>query len=148
MKDNSWIDMMEKMQDIRLFANLNVRRIEKGSIISSQELDMLSRIGFSDVPRMPLELAEQTGLKKSAVSRLIENLEKKEFIIKEYSLKDKRSYTLKITEKGSQALEQTCRYYLEPIYELRNALGEKRFEALTAQIKEADNVLQNRRQTK
>lgn len=144
----NWIDMMEKMQNIRLFSNLHVRRVKKGSITSSQELDMLSRIRLSDVSRTPMELAVQTGLGKSSVSRLIEHLEKNEFITKRYSSEDKRSYTLHITEKGDKELEQTYRYYLEPIYELRRTLGEERFEALTTQIEEANHMLQNRRKIK
>lgn len=145
MENVNWIDMMEKMQDIRLFSSLHVRRAKKGDITSSQELDMLSRIGLSEVARTPLELTVQTGLSKSAVSRLIEHLEKKEFIIKQFNSKDKRSYTLHITEKGNQALEHTYRYYLEPIYHLRRTIGEERFESLTTQIKEANRMLQNRR---
>lgn len=144
MDEFNWIDMMAKMQDIRLFASLNVRRTKKGGITSSQELDMLSRIALSKVSHTPLELSAQTGLSKSAVSRLIEHLEKKEFITKQYNSKDMRSYTLLSTEKGNTELERTYRYYLEPVYNLRRTLGEERFEALITQIREANNILQNK----
>lgn len=146
MEEFNWIDMMEKMQDIRLFASLNVRRTKKDGIASSQELDMLSRIVLSEVSRTPLDLTMQTGLSKSAVSRLIEHLEKKEFIKKQYNSKDMRSYTLLSTDKGNRELERTYRYYLEPIYNLRRTLGKERFEALIAQIREANSILQNRRE--
>lgn len=144
MEDFNWIDMMAKMQEIRLFASLNVRRTKKGGITSSQELDLLSRIVLSEVPRTPLELSVQTGLSKSAVSRLIDRLEKKEFIKKQYNAKDMRSYTLLSTVLGKQELDRTYRYYLEPIYHLRRTLGEERFESLTAQIQEANSILQNK----
>ena len=39
-----WIEMMERMQDIRLFCSLHVRRAKKGGISSAQELDLLSRV--------------------------------------------------------------------------------------------------------
>lgn len=145
MEDLNWVYMMEKMQDIRLFSSLHVRQTRKDSVISSQELDMLSRILMSDEALTPLELTVMTGLSKSAVSRLIERLEKKRLLTKVYNLKDKRSYTLLITEKGNQELEQTYRYYLEPIYKLRRTLGEERFEDLTTQIKCANHMLQDRR---
>lgn len=145
MEDYNWIDMMEKMQDIRLFCSLHVRRSKKGGITSAQELDMLSRIVLTDTPLTPQELTSLMGLSKSAVSRLIEHLEKKEFLIKQYNSQDKRSYTLLITEKGNLELNQTYQYYLEPIYELGRALGKERFESLTSQIKEANEILQNRR---
>ncbi|MDE7307965.1 MAG: MarR family transcriptional regulator [Lachnospiraceae bacterium] len=144
MEEFNWIDMLEKMQDIYLFSSLNVRRTKKEGIASSQELNLLSRIVLSEIPLTPMELAVQTGLCKSAISRLIERMEKKAFIKKQYNLKDKRSYTLLGTEKGNKELEQTYRYYLEPIYKLRRTLGEELFESLIAQIKEANNLLQNK----
>lgn len=142
MEDYDWIDMMEKMQEIRLFSSLHIRGKREGST-SPQEVDMLSRIILSDAPLTPLDLAGLTSLSKSAVSRLIESLEKKEFLAKEYNTKDKRSYTLLITNKGNQELEQAYHHYLEPIYKLRRTLGEDRFESLITQIKEANYMLQN-----
>lgn len=81
MEDYDWIDMMEKMQEIRLFASLNIRGKRNGNT-SPQELDILSRIIMSDTALTPLDMSVITGLNKSAVSRLIERLEKKEFLKK------------------------------------------------------------------
>ena len=75
--DYDWIEMMNYMQNLRQFCSRNVRRTEKGSISTSQELDLLSRISLSDVPLTPHELCGCMGLGKSAVSRLIEHLLKK-----------------------------------------------------------------------
>ena len=81
MEDYNWVDMMEKMQEIRLFSSLHIRGKRKGAT-SPQELDILSRIVLSDTPLTPLDLSALTGLSKSAVSRLIESLEKKDFLVK------------------------------------------------------------------
>lgn len=143
MEEFNWMDMMEKMQEIRLFASLHIRGKRNGAT-SPQEVDILSRIIFSDTPLTPLDLSETTGLSKSAVSRLIDSLEKKGFLSKQYSPKDKRSYTLHTTETGKQELEQAYHHYLEPIYKLRRTIGEERFTSLTAQIKEANNMLKNK----
>lgn len=142
MEEFDWIDMMEKMQDIRLFSSLNVKRSKKDGLTSSQEITILSKIVLSDKPLTPMELTMMTGLSKSSVSRSIERLEKKKFIIKQYNSKDKRSYNLLITPEGNQELDQTYRYYLAPIYKLRRVLGEERFMSLIIQIKEANNMLQ------
>lgn len=147
MEEYDWIEMMEKMQEIRLFASLHIRGKRKGTA-SHQELDVLSRILLSDIPPTPFDLAAQTGLSKSAISRLMESLEKKEFLLKQYSDKDKRSYMLYITEKGKQELEQVYHHYLEPVYRLRRTIGEERFQSLTAQIKEANNMLQSKEEEK
>ena len=143
MEDYDWIDMMEKMQEIRLFASLNIRGKRNGNT-SPQELDILSRIIMSDTALTPLDMSVITGLNKSAVSRLIERLEKKEFLKKKYNKNDKRSYTLHITESGNQELNQAYRHYLEPVYKLRRTIGEERFKSLTSQIKEANYILQNK----
>ena len=147
MEDYNWVDMMEKMQDIRLFASLHIRGKRKGAA-SPQELDILSRIILSDTPLTPLDLSTLTGLSKSAVSRLIEGLEKKDFLVKRYSEKDKRSYVLHMTEKGSLELKQTYHHYLEPIYKLRRTIGEEHFEILLKEMKEANDMLRNKEVTK
>lgn len=147
MEDYDWLDMMEKMHEIRLFSSLHIRGKRKGAT-SPQEIDMLSRIFISEEARTPLDLSVLMGLSKSAVSRLIESLEKKEFLEKQFSKKDKRSYTLYITEKGRQELQQAYRHYLKPIYNLRRTLGEERFNSLLTQIKEANSLLQNKEVTK
>lgn len=85
MKDMSWIEMMKKAQEIRLFTSLQIKRAQKGGITSAQELDLLSRIVLSDAELTPLELTVLTGLSKSAVSRLIEHLERKELLQKKYN---------------------------------------------------------------
>ena len=110
MKDMSWIEMMKKAQEIRLFTSLQIKRAQKGGITSAQELDLLSRIVLSDAELTPLELTVLTGLSKSAVSRLIEHLERKELLQKKYNSNDKRSYTLLCTAKGTMELEKTYKY--------------------------------------
>ena len=147
MGDFDWMEMMEKMQEIRLFSSLHIRGKRKGAT-SPQEVDILSRIMLSDELLTPLDLAAQTGLSKSAVSRLLEGLEKKDFLLKQYKERDKRSYTLHLTEKGNQELNQAYHHYLEPVYKLRRTIGEERFQSLTTQIKEANHMLQNKEDDK
>ena len=143
MENFDWIEMMEYMQEIRLFSSLHIRGKRNGAT-SPQEVDVLSRIVLSDVPLTPMDLTALTGLSKSAVSRLVEHLENKEFLVKQYKEPDNRSYTLHITEEGNRELLQTYEHYLKPIYHLRRTLGEERFESLLTQIKEANAMLQNK----
>lgn len=141
--DYDWIEMMNYMQNLRQFCSRNVRRTGKGSISTSQELDLLSRISLSAAPLTPHELCACMGLGKSAVSRVIEHLEKKQLLTKEVSLTDKRSYHLSITEKGQRELEQTYEYYLSPIYTMRRRLGEVHFLELMKLIHKTNDVLQD-----
>lgn len=143
MKEYTWMDMMEIMQDIRLFSSLHIRHSRKEGITTAQEMDLLSRMVFAKMPLTPHELAMQMGLCKPAVSRLIEHLEKKGFLEKQKSEQDKRSYVLLITEKGKQELDRTYRYYLEPVYHLKKVMGEVDFMRLTEQIKLANRLSQS-----
>lgn len=141
MEEYQWTDMMEIMQEIRLFSSLHIRRSKREGITTAQEMDLLSRVTFAKNPLTPHDLTVQMGLRKSAVSRLIEHLEKKGFLEKKQSESDKRSYVLMITQKGTQELDQTYRYYLEPVYHLKKVMGFEEFERLTSQIKLANELL-------
>lgn len=138
----TWMDMMKIMQDIRLFSTFHVRRAKKEGITSAQEMDLLSRIVFSEHPLTPQELASQMGICKSAVSRLIDHLEKKGFLKKQSCKTDKRSYILQITDTGNTELDFTYRYYLEPVYKLKEVLGTESFQSLITQIQAANELLQ------
>ena len=79
MQEYNWIDMMNKMQELRLFCSLTVRGAKKEGLTSAQELDLLSRAVLSKVPLTPQEFSISMGLKKSAVSRLLRGLIEKNF---------------------------------------------------------------------
>ena len=130
-----WIEMMERMQDIRLFCSLHVRRAKKGGISSSQELDLLSRVALSKEKLTSHMLCTGMGISKPVVSRLVESLCRKEFLETEMGAADNRSYYLCITGKGREELERTYTYYLEPLYSMRRRAGEETFSRLMELIR-------------
>ena len=81
------------------------------------------------------------GISKTAISRLIENLCKKELIEKRRKKEDLRSYVLKITEIGKEELDSTYYYYLEPLYKLKHNLGKEKFQILLKLIEEANEKM-------
>lgn len=46
MDDYTWIEMMEKMQDLRLFCKLSTSRSKMSSLLTAQELDFLPESRF------------------------------------------------------------------------------------------------------
>ena len=130
-----WLEMMERMQDIRLFCSLHVRRAKKGGISSSQELDLLSRVALSKEKLTSHMLCTGMGISKPVVSRLVESLCRKEFLEKEMCAADHRSYYLWIPGKGREELERTYTYYLEPLYSMRRRAGEETFSRLMELIR-------------
>ena len=53
MEEFNWMEMMEKMQEIRLFSSLHIRGKRHGAT-SPQEVDILSRMMLSEEPLTPL----------------------------------------------------------------------------------------------
>ena len=144
MEEINWIEMMEKMQDIRHFCSLYVRRrCLKGSISSAQELDVLSRLELSEESLTPQMLVSAMGITKPAVSRLVDGLEKKGLVRKEPSSTDRRSHHLVITEEGSAQVQATYTYYLSPIYELRRRMGGADFDRLADLIHQANDCMKD-----
>lgn len=142
LKDENWIDIMKKHGDIRLFSSLCLKKARKGAAASAQEVDMLFRVALAKEPVTPHELSCAMGVSKTIVSRLIEHLTEKKLIEKQYSESDHRSYFLTVTEKGKMELDSLYNYYLEPIYILKDRMGEEAFSRLTELIDTANRILE------
>lgn len=141
MKDENWIDMMEKHGELRLFGSLAVRKSRKGAAASAQEVDMLFRVALSNQQITPHELSQAMGASKTIISRLIDNLTEKELIAKRYNMNDGRSYSLMVTQKGKEELDSMCYYYLGPLYNMQKGMGREEFEELLRLIRKANRIL-------
>lgn len=141
MESYTWIDMLEKMQDLRLFCKLNTSRSKKSSLLSAQELDFLSRIALSEEKLSPSKLSNSMNLPKPIITRLIEQTEEKGLIQKENNCNDKRGYHVSITSEGKRILEDTYQDFLAPIYKLYRTIGETEFELLTTLIRQVNEKM-------
>lgn len=141
LKNFGWIETMDKMEDIRLFSNLCIKKTRKGSPLSAQETDALFRIAMFGHPPTPLGLSQCMGVSKPLISRLLEQLTQKEYIIKEADPSDRRSYCVGITEKGSRELTETYRYYVGPLLQLEQGLGSDKLTQLLSLVSEANSYL-------
>jgi DNA-binding MarR family transcriptional regulator len=54
---------------------------------------------------LPVELAEHFGLQASTITGILDRLEKKELVVREMCHTDRRSYKIKVTEKGYEMKE-------------------------------------------
>lgn len=140
MEDREWLTMLQYMQNIRLFGSLYAPRAQRGKTLSSQTLDLLSRVLIAEEPPTPQKLSRQMHLQKSVVSRLVAYLSESGLLRRQRNAMDCRSYTLFVTEGGRRKLEDAYRYYLEPLYTLRRSLGKERFQELMNLIRQADQA--------
>ena len=130
-----WLEMMERMQDIRLLLQSACKESKKWRVSSSQELDHALQVALSKAKLTSHMLCTGMGISKPVVSRLVESLCRKEFLEKEMCAADHRSYYLCITGKGREELERTYTYYLEPLYSMRRRAGEETFSRLMELIR-------------
>ena len=124
MQDTNWIYMMEKMQEIHLFSRTMIHRATKEYEISAQHLELLSQLLIHEDGMTPMNLSKIMGVNKTIISRIIDSLNKGGYLIKVQDIKDKRSYSVKITDLGKQLMDKVYKNYLGPIYELRRRVGD------------------------
>lgn len=142
MKDKNWKEAMEQLGKIRRFSSLYVKKTRKDALTSAQEVDLLFRVALAKELLSPFQLSHQMGISKTAVSRLIENLCKKQLVEKLKKKEDQRSYALKITEAGKEELNSVYHYYLEPLYKLRENLEEENFQIFLDLIQKANEKME------
>lgn len=138
MEDSNWIYMMERMQDIRYFSRIMIRRATKEYSIPAEHLDLLSQLAVNGEKMTPMSLSKVMRVNKTIISRIIDQLNNKGYLIKIKDESDKRSYFVSITELGNEHLKDIYKHYLGPIYNLRRKLGDKEFFELMACIEEAN----------
>lgn len=140
MRDEKWMEAMDKLESIRLFSSLYIKKTRKGELTSVQQADALFRIALSG-GITPLELSRRMGASKTIVSRIVDQLVQKDMIARRYDREDRRSYSLWITEKGSTELDGMFRYYLEPVYELERQMEEESLQQFFRLMKAANEIL-------
>ena len=138
MEDLNWIYMLEKMQNIRYFSRIMIRRATKEYQIPAEHLDLLSQLAVKKEKMTPMTLSKIMKVNKTIISRIIEQLNNKGYLIKTKDENDKRSYFVSITELGEEQLRNIYKHYLGPIYDLRKKLGEDDFSKLMACIEEVN----------
>lgn len=141
MSEVNWIEMIKRMNDIRLFSRTLIRRSTAEYEISAQHLDLLSQLLINSEGMTPICISKSMCLSKTIVSRLIESLSKKGYITKRPDLKDKRSYSVIITEQGKAEVYKIYTFYLSPIYELHSKMGNENFMELMKYIQIANNSM-------
>ena len=136
----NWKQLCKYMQEMRVFNRLIL--YQRSLIeLSTNELDLLSRIAISEKLLSAKELLDQMSSNKVIISRLIKKLISEGFLFKVENLQDERSYYLKITEKGKKILEKDYEKIILPISVLEKKMGEKDFIDFMNQISNSNKIL-------
>jgi len=94
---------------------------DRASLLTVSEFELLARLYLHPEDNTPIQLSQDSGMKKEAVSRCLKALDEKGCIRKERQTTDERSYRLFLTEGGLEELKKGYESILRPFYQLRRS---------------------------
>ena len=114
---------------------------KKGLPIRSSEMGVLIYVKKHPDGATPLNISRFFQIAKPSVTTMINELMKKEYLIKEPSITDKRSYTVSLTEKGHNLVTSEHDAYFKSIAMLENKMGSTDFETFVDLLQKANSIL-------
>lgn len=141
MEDRMNQKLLNSADSIGLFCRLHLNAKIKLPIRPS-EMGVLIYIHREDQPVSPLMISEFFKMAKPSVTPILNSLRKLDYIEKIPSIEDKRSYTLKITSKGRELVEDNFKEYLKSISHLEEKMGEQQFREFINLINQANEILE------
>lgn len=136
----NWNQVCQYIHNIRLFNRLMLYQ-RSSLILSTNEIELLSRIAISKELLTSKKIISQMSSNKVVLSRLMKKLLKDEYIEKMENPNDKRSYYLKITKKGKTILRKDYETLILPISILKKEMNDEDFGKFMQQINKANNIL-------
>lgn len=116
--------------------------LKKDLPIRPSEMGVLNVITRREGDFTPLTLAEMIGVSKSMIAAHLRVLLKKDYVYKEASLGDKRSFYVRPTEKGRALADEFEARQTEYLKTIEAKLGEARFAELTRLLDETQSVME------
>jgi DNA-binding MarR family transcriptional regulator len=116
--------------------DIPIRASEMGALIFTQRYN---------APITPLMLSSFFKISKPSVTAMVNSLIKRDYLIKTPSSTDGRSYTVSITDKGTELVELTYNEYFRTIELLKKKMGCKEFDLFIELIQKANMILSEER---
>lgn len=116
--------------------------LKKDLPIRPSEMGVLNIITRRDGLFTPIMIAELLEVTKPMVASHIAVLEKKGYITKQYSLKDKRSFYVIPTEKAQQLVCEVESNLNQKLKEIENHLGQDKFNDLVSLLEQARKIIE------
>jgi len=112
------------------------KRVDKqsGSKITMEQFGLLHAISKEKVDVIQKDMAEIMGKDKSAILRMIDSLEEKDFVRRVVDKNDRRKNYIMVSKKGEQTLEQHLKIASELSDELLEGLSQSEIETFYSVI--------------
>ena len=121
----------------------NYMELKKSLPIRPSEMGVLNIITKKDGLFTPLMIAELLEVSKPMITNHITVLEKKGYIIREYSKEDKRSFYVIPTEKAKELVKVTEKKMNKYLQQIEEALGKENFDKLLQMLENTNKILKN-----
>lgn len=118
-------------------------KLKKELPIRPSEMGVLNIIVQRDGYFTPLMIAELLEVSKPMITAHITVLEKKGYILKEYSKEDRRSFYVIPTDKARDLVEKTAEKMRSYLSQIETSLGEENFEILLEILNNTNKILLN-----
>ena len=133
-------ELIKGAETVSMFCRLNIN-IKKDLPIRSSEMGLLILICKNDIPVTPVMAADFFKVKKPMITTMVSALLKHGYIEKIPSPDDKRSFSLKPTEKTRQLVDDTYSEYMKTMELLRHKLGAIDFGKLVILLEKSNSIL-------
>lgn len=132
--------LMDSADAVGLFCRMHMNT-KKELPIRSSEMGVLIFAQKQDKPVTPLMISQFFKITKPSVSAMVSALVKKDYLVKDPSATDGRSYTLITTDKGKRLVETTFEDYFKSMEQLKQKMGNEDFDQLIVLIERANRIL-------
>lgn len=133
-------ELIKGAEIISLFCRININTKRELPIRSSEMGLMIFLIKEQGV-HTPLQIAEFFKVTKPMVTAMVISLTKKEYITKVPSTVDKRSFSLRPTEKAIALVNGTLDEYHKNMQVLQSRLGDHEYSKLLELLARANDIL-------
>ena len=133
-------ELMKGAETVSMFCRLNLN-IKKDLPVRSSEMGLLIFLCKSETPVTPVMAADFFKVKKPMITAMVSRLMKLGYIEKLPSSEDKRSFSLKPTEKAMQVVSGACAEYFKTMEILWQRLGEIDFNNMITLLEKAITIL-------
>lgn len=135
------IDLMRSADTIGMFCRLNMK-VKRDLPIRASEMGVLIFTSKQDDEVTPLMISQFFKIAKPSVTSMIKPLLRLSYLEKTISMLDKRSYSLRITQKGKNLVNSTIDDYYKSIDMMIEKMGLNEFNTLIELLNKANEILE------
>lgn len=101
--------------------------------VSGNDMHIIEAIGL-DEPKKMSQVANKMNVTTGTLTKAIEALEQKQYVVRSRNDKDKRVVRVSLTEAGMRAYEHHARFHANMIHDIKESLNEEESAVLIATL--------------